>query len=317
MTSALTKRLASLALSTLSVLAAAAPARAADVVDQMIADGRFNTFVAQIRSAGLEETFRYARTKTVFAPTDEAFAKLPADVVAMLSSDRELLRETVLGHVALKPLAVADLTARARDSGPWKAGLLTAAGSHLSVSRNAESGQIFINRSLVVVGDIAATNGLIHGVDSVLFTRLPMTSAPAVNLGSFMGKWFEIARLPNRMERGCAKSSLEILPLADGGYTIQDSCQRGDRLEIFVGKLVDQDPVNHSRLEVSFHWPVCEDFWIVEFAADYALVASPSRDSMWILSRAPTLDEARVRDVLNRQIARGYAIGRVERVTQQ
>jgi uncharacterized surface protein with fasciclin (FAS1) repeats len=146
--------------------AAAAPAAGPDIVETAIAAGSFETLVAAVQAAGLVETLQGAGPFTVFAPTDEAFAKLPAGTVEGLLEDPEALANILLYHVVpgkVMAAQVADgLTAE------------TAQGS--TVTFTVADGAVKINDATITATDIEASNGVIHVIDSVI---LPPADAPA------------------------------------------------------------------------------------------------------------------------------------------
>jgi uncharacterized surface protein with fasciclin (FAS1) repeats len=136
------------------------PAKLADIVDTAVADGRFTTLVAAVQAAGLVETLKGEGPFTVFAPTDEAFAKLPAGTVEDLlkAENLQTLKNILLYHVAAGKVMAADVSAL--DSAE------TALGQ--SVTVKVDMGSVYINDAKVVITDIETTNGVIHVIDSVL-----------------------------------------------------------------------------------------------------------------------------------------------------
>jgi uncharacterized surface protein with fasciclin (FAS1) repeats len=117
----------------------------------------FTTFASVVRSAGLESTLNEGGPFTVFAPTNEAFNKLPAGTLEKLSKDPTSLRNILTYHVVQGKYMAADL----------KNGLLTSVqGSALSV--NITDNKVMIGNSTVTEPDIVASNGVIHGIDEVL-----------------------------------------------------------------------------------------------------------------------------------------------------
>ena len=130
----------------------------ASIADIAAADGRFGTLVAALQAAGLVETLQGARPFTVFAPTDDAFAKLPAGTVEALLADIPALTEILLYHVVPGNVTAADVVTL--DSAD------TVQGS--SVAIKVEGNTVRINDATVLITDIEAFNGVIHVIDSVL-----------------------------------------------------------------------------------------------------------------------------------------------------
>lgn len=131
-----------------------------DIVDTAIADGNFTTLAAALQAAGLVDTLKANGPYTVFAPTDEAFAKLPDGTIEMLMlpENQDQLVSVLTYHVV--PGEVTSAEAVKLDSAA------TANGSDVSISVREES--VYINDSRVVIADIAASNGVIHVVDTVI-----------------------------------------------------------------------------------------------------------------------------------------------------
>ena len=140
-------------------MAKAAPAER-DIIDVAVADGRFKTLAAAIQAAGLVDTLKGAGPFTVFAPTDEAFGKLPKGTVEALLADKAKLTAILTYHVVSGKLTSGDV-ARARS-------LKTVQGGSLTV--DASSG-VKVDGAKVIVADVPAKNGVIHAIDTVVLPR--------------------------------------------------------------------------------------------------------------------------------------------------
>jgi uncharacterized surface protein with fasciclin (FAS1) repeats len=141
----------------------AVAAKAADIVDTAIAAGQFNTLVAAVQAAGLVDTLKSAGPFTVFAPTDEAFAKLPAGTVEslLLPENRDTLIAVLTYHVVPGKIMSGDIAGATTE-------VATVQGGMLSV--NATDG-VKINDATVVVADIETDNGVIHVIDTVVLPQ--------------------------------------------------------------------------------------------------------------------------------------------------
>lgn len=141
-----------------STTAFAAPT--ADIVDTAVAAGQFNTLVTAVKAAGLVDTLKGKGPFTVFAPTDEAFAKLPAGTVDALLKDKAKLAQILTYHVVPGKVMAKDV----------KSGMVkTVEGSALSVK--AEGGGVMVDNAKVVKADIETTNGVIHVIDTVVLPK--------------------------------------------------------------------------------------------------------------------------------------------------
>ncbi|MEG3991101.1 fasciclin domain-containing protein [Microcoleus sp. Pol7_A1] len=129
----------------------------ADIVDTAVSAGSFTTLVAAVKAAGLVDTLKGAGPFTVFAPTDEAFAKLPEGTVEALLKDIPKLTKILTYHVVSGKVLAADVVNLKSAK--------TVEGSEVKI--DASNG-VKINDSTVTTADVAADNGVIHIIDSVL-----------------------------------------------------------------------------------------------------------------------------------------------------
>jgi uncharacterized surface protein with fasciclin (FAS1) repeats len=138
-------------------------AKKADIVDTAVAAGQFKTLAAALQAAGLIDTLKGAGPFTVFAPTDEAFAKLPAGTVEDLlkPENKAKLTQILTYHVVPGKVNAADVVK------------LTAAKTveGQSVTISAKDGGVKVDGANVVKTDIMATNGVIHVIDSVILPK--------------------------------------------------------------------------------------------------------------------------------------------------
>jgi uncharacterized surface protein with fasciclin (FAS1) repeats len=149
------KSLIALAFSAGAVLSA----QAADIVDTAVGAGNFKTLVAAVQAAGLVDTLKGPGPFTVFAPTDAAFAKIPkADLDALLK-DKAALTKVLTYHVVSGKVMAKDV----------KAGSVkTVQGGSLTL---ATMGGVTVNGAKVVAADVAADNGVIHAIDTVVMPK--------------------------------------------------------------------------------------------------------------------------------------------------
>lgn len=137
--------------------AASTPAATADIVDTAVAAGSFTTLVTAVQAAGLVDTLKGDGPFTVFAPTDEAFAKLPPGTVEALLADKDKLTRVLTYHVVAGKVTAADVGGLTEAA--------TVAGPTLAIDTSAG---VKINDATVVKADVMATNGVIHVIDTVL-----------------------------------------------------------------------------------------------------------------------------------------------------
>jgi len=131
-----------------------------DIVDVAVANGSFTTLVAAVKQAGLVETLKGEGPFTVFAPTDEAFADLPAGTVESLlrPENRDKLTAILTYHVVPGKVMASDVVKLSSAK--------TVQGS--SVSIEVEDGAVYVDGARVVKADVPASNGVIHVIDKVI-----------------------------------------------------------------------------------------------------------------------------------------------------
>jgi uncharacterized surface protein with fasciclin (FAS1) repeats len=144
-------------------LAGPVSAQGKDVVDTAVAAGQFKTLAAALQAAGLVNTLKGAGPFTVFAPTDEAFAKLPKGTVEELLKPENKAKLTAIltYHVVPGKVMAADVV-KVKSARTVQGG---------SINVNAAGGKVKVDASNVVKTDIAASNGVIHVIDTVLMPK--------------------------------------------------------------------------------------------------------------------------------------------------
>ena len=160
---------------------------AQNIVDVAASDGRFTTLVAAVQAAGLEDTLKGDGPFTVFAPTDEAFAALPAGTVEALLEDTPQLNDILLYHVVpgeFMASQVVTLDGQEVETAQGEPVLITVDGDNVFLNENVQ----------VIVTDVEASNGVIHVIDAVL---LP----------------------PSDMEEEAMEQDIVDLAAADGRFT--------------------------------------------------------------------------------------------------
>lgn len=132
----------------------------------------------------------------------------------------------------------------------------------------------------------------------------------AVDLSRYAGRWYEIARLPNRFEKKCADSVTATYTLrSDGKVDVVNRCRKANgEFTTAKGKAKIADKKTNAKLKVTFFWPFYGDYWILDLGPDYqyAVVGSPDRDYLWILSRTPQFDEQLYQQLVEKMAARGF-----------
>ena len=131
-----------------------------DIVDTAVAAGNFGTLVTAVQAADLVDTLKGEGPFTVFAPTDEAFARIPAADLEALLADKEALTRVLTYHVVPGKVMAAEVVNLESAA--------TVEGSEIAIST---TGGVKVNEATVVQTDIEASNGVIHVIDMVIMPR--------------------------------------------------------------------------------------------------------------------------------------------------
>lgn len=145
---------------------------------------------------------------------------------------------------------------------------------------------------------------------------------PGVDLNRYQGKWFEIARLPTSFQRKCAGDVTATYTLQpDGKVGVLNTCKKRDgKLTEAKGTARLQDKKGSTaKLRVTFFWPFSGEYWIIDLDSEYtwAMVGTPNREYLWILSRTPELPAKTYNRLLARAKFLGFDTGRVRKTSQQ
>ena len=139
-----------------------------------------------------------------------------------------------------------------------------------------------------------------------------------VDLEKYSGKWFEIAAIPEKHEKGCSNTTAEYSLTEEGYVKVINSCNKDiiDETENHVeGKAYPVKNSNNAKLKVEFQWPFKGDYWIMELDKDYkyAMVGHPDRKYLWILSRTNNLSTDIYNSLLKKAEQQGYDISKVKK----
>jgi apolipoprotein D and lipocalin family protein len=150
----------------------------------------------------------------------------------------------------------------------------------------------------------------------------PLRIVPSVDLNRYAGSWYEVARLPNRFQTKCAGEVVaKYTPRPDGRITVANSCRLSDgktNEAVGVARRVDGQPpsileVRFAPAFLSFLPAVWGDYQIIALGQDYdhAVVGTPDRAYLWILSRTPQMDPALYQRLLGAAGSQGFDVAKV------
>lgn len=148
----------------------------------------------------------------------------------------------------------------------------------------------------------------------------PLQVVPGVDLAKYAGTWHEIARFPHSFQEGCVGSTATYSLRDDGKIGVVNQCRKGSadgELSTAKGTAWVVDEKTNAKLKVSFFWPFSGDYWIIDLGKeyDYAVVGHPSRTYLWILSRAPAMNDPLYNEILDRLRAQSYDTTRLIRTS--
>ena len=114
-----------------------------------------------------------------------------------------------------------------------------------------------------------------------------------VELDKYLGKWYEIAHLPAGFQNGCNQTTATYTLLDNGNVSVLNECLKNGKYKKAKGTAKVVDKLTGAKLKVTFFWPFYGDYWIIKLGEnyDYAVVGTPNRKYLWILSRTPKMDQ--------------------------
>jgi apolipoprotein D and lipocalin family protein len=169
--------------------------------------------------------------------------------------------------------------------------------------------------AVMIIAAVACTSAKKEG-------QVPPRVVPYVDLERYQGDWYEIARYPNRFQKGCVGSRATYNLNRDGTVSVLNRCFDGSftgKLRSATGKARVVDPKTNAKLKVTFFWPFRGDYWIIDLGRDYeyAVVGHPQRTYLWILSRTKKMEDAVYEAILDRLKEQGYDVTRLMKTEQE
>ena len=135
-------------------------ARAGNLIDTAASAGSFKTFLASVKAAGLSDSLRNQGPFTVFAPSDDAFAKLPRGTMSALLKDKVRLAQLLTHHIVAGKILISEVKPGA---------LKTIQGD--AVTLTSDNGKVTIDGANVTQSDLSADNGVIQAIDAVIMPK--------------------------------------------------------------------------------------------------------------------------------------------------
>jgi len=142
----------------------------------------------------------------------------------------------------------------------------------------------------------------------------------SVDLSRYVGRWYEISRLPNGFQKKCADLvTADYTVSADGKIEVINRCRKASgEYATAKGKAKIVDKETNAKLKVTFFWPFYGDYWVLDLGPnyEYAVVGEPGRKYLWILSRSPRMDEVLYQHLLRKLAAKGFNTEMMIRTSQ-
>lgn len=168
-------------------------------------------------------------------------------------------------------------------------------------------------RTLLITFVLSITGSLSHAAS--------VTTVPSVDLARYLGKWYEIARYPNRFQDDCVRNtSAEYSLKPNGKIKVVNRCIEADGSENkATGRAYVVEGTQNAQLRVSFFWPFYGDYWIIDLDKDYqyAVVGTPNREYLWILSRTPKLPQPLLQQAQKNILQQGFDLNKLIYTPQQ
>jgi apolipoprotein D and lipocalin family protein len=142
---------------------------------------------------------------------------------------------------------------------------------------------------------------------------------PRVELEKYLGKWYEIAHLPARFQEGCTDTTATYTLSKDGSISVLNECRRNGEVKQAKGKAKVVDKNTGAKLKVTFFWPFYGDYWIISLGKgyDYAIVGTPNRKYLWILSRTPQMDDKLFSQLIESVKSKGFDVNNLIRTSHK
>jgi apolipoprotein D and lipocalin family protein len=279
-----------------------------DLIDTARSQGKFTILLKALEITNLDKALEAGRF-TVMAPTDDAFGKLPPGVLDSLIQNPEALKSILLFHVGSG--------AKSLKSIQSISGLKTLNGKFLTTKAILNSG--------LVATDLKADNGILHVISNVL---IPTATTPEneiqivsqVDLNRYVGKWYEIARFDQSFQRGCGSTTAEYSFRGNGKINVVNTCKKQSG-KVNKAKAIASvvDKKTNSKLKVSFvpffnrFGLFAGDYWIIALGEnyEYAIVAGPSRQYLWFLSRTAKISEKKLNELIAIAEGQGFDLSKL------
>ena len=149
-------------------------------------------------------------------------------------------------------------------------------------------------------------------------TTEPLSTVASVDLVRYSGTWYEIADYPQIFEKGCSNVKATYTPKS-GYIEVFNQCIKNGKPNNIKGKAFIVHNSGNAKLKVQFFWPFKGDYWIIDMAEDYtwAIVSNSKMSSLWILSRAPKMDQILYDSLIDKLVKLGFQKDKIVLMVQE
>lgn len=147
----------------------------------------------------------------------------------------------------------------------------------------------------------------------------PLDVVDKVDVNRYLGRWYEIARLPFKQQAGCECTSAEYQLIDSTTLKVINKCLKEGKVDDAEGKAFVVEGSNNAKLRVQFFWPFRGDYWVIDLDKEnyqYAVVGTPSRKYLWILSRTQKMDDKLFQKIIENAGSKGFDMTKLE-ITKQ
>ncbi len=143
-----------------------------------------------------------------------------------------------------------------------------------------------------------------------ILTNNVLEAVHKVELEKYLGKWYEIAHLPAKFQEGCNETTATYTLLDNGVISVLNECKKNGKMKLAKGKAKVVDKTTNAKLKVTFFWPFYGDYWIIKLGDDYsyAVVGTPNRKYLWILSRTRQMDDKLFSELVDFVKSKGFNV---------
>ena len=148
--------------------------------------------------------------------------------------------------------------------------------------------------------------------------HVPLEVVPKVDLEKYLGKWYEIARLPAKFQEDCSETTATYALSKDGNVSVLNECKRNGKIKRAKGTAKVVDKETGAKLKVTFFWPFYGDYWIMKLGDnyEYAVVGTPDHKYLWILSRTSQMDQTLYSQLTEFAKSAGFKVENLIRTAQ-